>query len=96
MQRACDIGKRNKLDPSLRRWVLFFASVFGLAGLIGGFYIGFGFVTGEAAMHSPFMEKLFLNTFIAISCSAAGMIFGAFTGSTIYRIIERYRRAKRA
>ncbi len=95
MQRACDIGEKNKLDPALRRWVLSFASIFGLAGLIGGFYLGFGFVTSAAALHSPFMEKLFLNTFIAISCAAAGMIFGAFTGSTIYRIIERSGRAKR-
>ncbi|MHB8174109.1 MAG: hypothetical protein ACYDFU_06590 [Nitrospirota bacterium] len=95
MQRACDIGKRNKLDPSLRRWVLSFASLFGFAGLIGGFYLGFGFVTNEAAINSPLMEKFFLNTFIAISCAAAGMIFGAFAGSTIYRIIERVRRVKR-
>ena len=66
MQRACDIGKRNKLDPALRRWVLSFASAFGAAGLIGGFYIGFGFVTSAAALRSPLMEKFFLNTFIAM------------------------------
>ena len=89
MQRACDIGKKNKLDPKLRRWVLSFAAVFGVCGLIGGFYLGFGFVTGEAAANSPMFEKLFLNTFIAISCAAAGMIFGALIGSTIYRFIEK-------
>lgn len=92
MLRACDIGKRRKMDPALRRWVLSFAAVFGLAGLIGGFYLGFGFVTGEAALAAPLFEKLFLNTFISISCAAAGMIAGAFVGSTIYRLIERSRR----
>lgn len=92
VQRACDIGKKNKLDPALRRWVLSFAAVFGLAGLVGGFYVGFGFVTGDAALNAPLMEKLFLNTFVAISCAAAGMIFGAFIGSTIYRFIEKPKR----
>jgi hypothetical protein len=39
-------------------------------------------------MASPLMEKVFLSTFIAISCGAAGMIIGAFIGSTIYRFRE--------
>jgi len=88
MQRACDIGKKNKLDPALRKYVMYGAAPAGLASLIGGFYLGFGFVSHEAAMASPLMEKVFLSTFIAISCGAAGMIIGAFIGSTIYRFRE--------
>lgn len=86
MQRACDIGKKNKLDPELRKYVLSFAIVFGLVSLIAGFYLGFGIISHESVMASPIMEKFFLNTFIAISCGAAGMIIGAFVGSTIYRV----------
>ncbi len=87
MPRACDIGKRNKLDPRLRRWLLTSAGIFAFIGLVGGSYVGFGIVTGEAALKSPFMDKLFLNSFIAVSGAAAGMIFGAFVGSTLYRFI---------
>ena len=85
MPRACDIGKKNKLDPALRRWTLGFGAGFALVGLVAGFYLGFGFVTHEAAQGSPLFEKMFLNTFIAISCAAAGLILGALVGSTIYR-----------
>ncbi|MGC2424052.1 MAG: hypothetical protein WA666_06850 [Nitrospirota bacterium] len=87
MQRACDIGKRNKLDPRLRRWLLTSAAIFAFTGLIAGSYIGYGIVNGAAAIKSPFMDKLFLNSFIAVSLAAAGMIFGAFVGSTLYRFI---------
>jgi hypothetical protein len=87
MARACDIGKRNKLDPRLRRWLLTSAAIFAFIGLIAGSYAGYGIVTGEAALKSPFIDKLFLNSFIAVSAAAAGMIFGAFVGSTLYRFI---------
>jgi hypothetical protein len=87
MQRACDIGKRNKLDPRLRRWLLTSAAIFAFIGLIAGSYLGFRIVTAEAAHKSTFTDKLFLNSFIAVSSAAAGMIFGAFVGSTLYRFI---------
>lgn len=87
MQRACDIGKRNNLDPRLRRWLLTSAAIFAFIGLAAGSYVGYGIVTGAAALKSPFMDKLFLNSFIAVSAAAAGMIFGAFVGSTLYRFI---------
>jgi hypothetical protein len=87
LPRACDIGKRNKLDPRLRRWLLTSAAIFAFIGLVGGSYVGYGIVTGDAALKSPFMDKLFLNSFIAVSAAAAGMIFGAFVGSTLYRFI---------
>ena len=89
MQRACDIGKKNNLDPVLRKYILSFAIVFGLVSLVAGFFLGFKVISHEAAMASPLMEKFFLNTFIAISCGAAGMIIGAFVGSTIYRVKTR-------
>jgi len=89
MQRACDIGKRNKLDPMLRKYTLVCAASLGLVGLIAGFYIGFAFISNDAALNAPIFEKFFLNTFFAISSGAAGMIIGAFIGSTIYRFKER-------
>jgi len=88
MVRACDIGKKNKLDPVLRKYVLVTAIPLGLAGMIAGFYLGFGFVSTEAAYESPLMEKVFLSTFIAFSCGAACTIFGAVIGSTAYRFKE--------
>ncbi len=96
MKRACDIGKQNKLDPVLRRYILSFAASFGISCLIGGFYLGFDIISHEPAMASPFMENALLNIFIAISCGAAGMIIGAFVGSTLYRIKERKDRKKSA
>ena len=87
MQRACDIGKRNKLDQRLRRWLLTSAAIFAFIGLLAGIYIGFGIVTADAALKSPFMDKFFLNSFIAVSSAAAGMIVGAFVGSTLYRFL---------
>ncbi|MBI5695697.1 MAG: hypothetical protein HZC51_08165 [Nitrospirae bacterium] len=89
MQRACDIGKKRKMDPVLRRYILVCASVFAAAGLFGGFYLGFGFVTNEAAAEAPLFEKFFLSTFLSISFAAGGMIIGAAIGSTIYRFKER-------
>ncbi len=96
MRRACEIGKKNKLDPILRRYILSFAAAFGVSCLIGGFYLGFDIISHEPAMAAPFMENALLNIFIAISCGAAGMIFGAFVGSTLYRIKERKDRKKSA
>ncbi|MGA2193090.1 MAG: hypothetical protein ABSG42_06915 [Nitrospirota bacterium] len=92
LQRACDIGKSRKLDLVLRRYTLISASVCGLLSLVAGFYLGFGMVTGEPAANSPLFEKLFLNTFISISCGAAGMILGALIGSVIYRFKEKSRK----
>ena len=89
MQRACDIGKKRKLDPVLRRYVLSFAVVFTLVGLVAGYYAGLSFVVNENTVGAPTSQKLFLNIFIAVSGGAAGLIFGAFVGSTIYRIKER-------
>ena len=89
MKRACEIGKKNKLDPILRRYILSFAAAFGISCLVGGFYLGFDVISHESAMASPFLESALLNIFIAISCGSAGMIFGAFVGSTLYRIKER-------
>ncbi len=88
MVRACDIGRKRKLDPVLRRYVLATALPLGIACMIGGFYLGFGFVSIEAAYESPMLEKVFLSTFIAFSCGAAGTIVGAFIGSTVYRFKE--------
>jgi predicted benzoate:H+ symporter BenE len=88
MVRACDIGKKNRLDPLLRKYILVTSIPLGLAGMIAGFYLGFGFVSVEAAYESPMLEKIFLSTFIAFSCGAACTIFGAFIGSTIYRFRE--------
>lgn len=88
MQRACDIGKKNQMDPTLRKYVMYGAAPVGFASLIAGFYLGFAFVSNEAAIDAPLMEKVFLSTFISISCGAAGMIIGAFIGSTIYRFKE--------
>ena len=89
MKRACDIGKQRKIDPALRRYTLVSGAAFGLAGLVGGFFAGFSFVTHEAAAASPLMEKFFLNLFISISGGAAGLIIGAFIGSVAYRIREK-------
>jgi len=89
MQKACDIGKKNKLDPALRKYVLTSGAFFGLACLICGAYLGFRVVTNQAVAGSPFSEKLSICSFIAISCGAAGLIFGAFVGSTVYRFVEK-------
>lgn len=89
MARACDLNKKNKLDPVMRRYILGSAAVFGIAGLVAGYYYGLGIVSNEAVIDSPLTEKLFLNSFIAVSAAAAFMIFGAFVGSTIYRFKER-------
>ncbi len=89
MQRACDIGKKRKLDPALRRYVLSFAVVFMLVGLVAGYYAGLSFVVNENTIDAPMSQKLAMNIFIAVSGAAAGLIFGAFVGSTIYRFIER-------
>jgi hypothetical protein len=89
MQRACDIGKKNKLDPALRRYVLWTGAVCSVISLVAGFYAGFAFISNDAALGAPLSDKIFLNIFIAISCGAAGLIFGAFVGSTVYRIKEK-------
>jgi len=88
MQRACDIGKKRKLDPILRKYVLVTAIPLGLVCMVAGFYLGFGFVSHESAYESPMMEKIFLSTFIAFSSGGAGTIIGAFIGSTVYRFKE--------
>lgn len=89
MQKACDIGKKNKLDPVLRKYVLGTGAVCGLASLIAGFYWGFAFISNDAALGAPLSDKIFLNIFIAVSCGAAGLIVGAFIGSTVYRFKEK-------
>jgi membrane associated rhomboid family serine protease len=86
LPRACDIGKRNKLDPRLRRWLLTSAAIFAFIGLVAGCWVGYGIVSA-ADIKSPLIDKLFLNSFIAVSAAAAGMIFGAFVGSTLYRFM---------
>jgi len=86
MQRACDIGKKRKLDPSLRRYTLTSAVIFGLTGLVIGFWAGLKVVSHQNALDAPFLEKFFLNTFLALSGGGMGVIFGAFIGSTVYRL----------
>jgi hypothetical protein len=89
MQRACDIGKKRKLDPVLRRYVLSFAVVFTAIGLVAGYYAGLAFAVNENTIAAPQSQKLMLTSFIAVSGGAAGLIFGAFIGSTIYRFKEK-------
>jgi len=89
MQKACDIGKKGKFDPLLRKYLLISGGTLGLVSMIGGFYVGFGVVSNEAVVGSPLLEKIFLTTFIAVSCGAAGLIIGAAIGSTVYRFKER-------
>jgi len=89
MKTACDPARRRRLDPALRRHVMAGGALLGLISLIGGFYLGFGLVTNDAALASPMFEKFWLNIFIAISCGTAGMIVGAFIGGVAYRMRNR-------
>jgi len=89
MQKACDIGKKNNLDPVLRKYVLISGAFFGLASMICGFYAGFAFISNDAALGAPLSDKIMLNIFISVSCGAAGLIFGAFVGSTVYRLVGK-------
>jgi len=89
MLRSCSARPRKKVDPALRRCTFLSAVLLGFAGLAGGAYYGYGMVTHAAALHAPVFEKVFLTTFISLSCAAAGVIFGGFLGSTLYRIFKK-------
>jgi len=89
MARACST-RRKKADPVLRKYTLTTALTFAAAGLMLGFYFGYGMVTEDVAAGSPIFEKIFLTTFISFSCAAAGLIFGGYLGSTIYRLLKKH------
>ncbi len=91
MRSACDIGKGNKLDALLRRYVLCTGAVCGFAGLLAGSWAGFRLVSNAAAAGAPYTDKVFLAVFIAVSGAAAGVILGAFVGSAVYRLKEKSR-----
>jgi len=86
MGRSCSAKPRKKVDPALRRCTLRSAVILGFTGLAFGAFYGYRMVTHVSALHAPLFEKVFLTSFISLSCAAAGLIFGGFLGSNIYRI----------